>query len=104
MAIIGGVSALSLLLLLVHVISISFIPLCLSALNIQPAPESTTHHSSTGYPDIRSSMGVPEIKSNITGVQSSTGIKLDLERTGVLEERRARARALSLSRQVSNHP
>jgi hypothetical protein len=101
MAIIGAVSVLSLLLLLGHIISVSFLPLCLSALNAQTEP--TAHHTSTGHSDICFAMGGPDRKSNMTAVQSNTGIEVDLERARALEERRTRARALELSRQVSNH-
>lgn len=94
MAIIGAVSALTLILLLVHIIKVSFLPLCLSALNIQRPSDSLPHHSSTGYSDIASPVSGPDRKSTMTGVQSSTGI----------EERRARARALEVSRLVSNYP
>lgn len=108
MATIGGVSTLVLLILISHIISVSFIPLCISALNSRhkftPIPYTSPAGNSNSC-DTASVSGASDGKSNMAssqeGGESRWSFSADKERTRMFAERRARARAIELSRLVS---
>jgi hypothetical protein len=106
MAVIGCISTISLLVLLVHIISVSFLPLCLSALNVRNRIATIFHTtSSTGVSNSteQATTTAPhDSKVHPPRPDSTFGIheEVDLERARALAERRSRARASEMSRQV----
>lgn len=109
-AIIGGVSTVALVLLLGHLITVSILPVCLSALNIWKNQEIVYHASSTGAStsgDIVTMSALPDRKSNSMTPQKGSDdgctYGIDLERARAAADRRARARAREISRQVRHH-
>jgi hypothetical protein len=109
-AIIGGLSAISLLLLLGHLIAVSFLPLCRSALDIRKNKEVLPQSSSTGASSSAvgiSMSAIPDRKSTPATSRKypddDDAYGIDLERAAAAAERRARARAREISRQVRPH-
>ncbi|KAG8869176.1 hypothetical protein FRC20_002003 [Serendipita sp. 405] len=107
-AIIGCISVISLLCLLAHVISVSFVPVCLSALNIRQNTNASSNLSSTGASnsaDIGSNvMPSGDRKSSMPPLPRNDGESaIQLERARTLAERRARARADEILRQQTKH-
>jgi hypothetical protein len=106
MAVIGCISTISLLVLLVHIISVSFLPLCLSALNIRNGIATIFHTtSSTGVSNSAEQANTTaphDSKVHPPRPDSTFGVheEVDLERARALAERRSRARASEMSRQV----
>lgn len=104
----GGISTLTLVILLAHIISVSFLPLCLSALNIRTLPDSFANGSSTGAStsvDVVTMSGPPDRKMSPAAPRKDSDEDLiygiDLERARAAAERRVRARAKEISRQAS---
>ncbi|KIM33079.1 hypothetical protein M408DRAFT_191692 [Serendipita vermifera MAFF 305830] len=105
-AVIGALSTLTLLILLAHIISVSFLPICMSAINGKKLPESFPHSSSTGGStsmDLVSMSALPDRKSSSVAPRKTSddiaSYGVDLERARAAADRRARARAREISRQ-----
>lgn len=101
MATIASISTLLIVLLLVHIIGVSFVPLCLSAMNLRRGLKNRKH-----LPSASNSGG--SASGTHTGRKLSTdteqgaairGVGSDIERAKTVAERQARARAREISRQ-----
>lgn len=104
-AVIGSISTLCLLVLLGHVISVSFVPLCRSAFNLRRTGQ-ISHSSSTGGSnsgEVGSTVLAQDRKSSMAQEFEQSSEGMDIERARALADRRARARAREISRQKSKY-